>query len=231
MADWCSPRSRALQSLVCHSCSAPSLLEAQPNFPAVPEYIHCFDTHSKCQSRLTIEQIESVVGQIEKLGKSLPASIPEGNKNDKIYNIMSTANGSTLWETFNRRFDVLFGEDCRGPDGRLLHVRRGRLGIQKVSAYLSRVGHEDAMKPFYDIMMIKLERLQQELDVLWYDSNFRARSMSTNTCFPVAQNRVKLYPKRLVSSLWQTTSGRIWWKVHFMICLFSCGLLRRAIGP
>jgi hypothetical protein len=40
---------------------------------------------------------------------------------------MNTEECDTPHETFNRRFDAMFAEDCRDSDGRLHHVRQGKL--------------------------------------------------------------------------------------------------------
>jgi hypothetical protein len=76
---------------------------------------------------------------------------------------MNTEERDTPHETFNRRFDVLFGEDCRNPDGRLLHVRQGKLGMGLITSYLSRISWDGFP---LDIVELKLRRLLAELKLL-----------------------------------------------------------------
>ena len=63
--------------------------------------------------------LELLVDKIIALTKILPKSVPEATCKDHIYEVMTTVTGDSLWETFNRRFDILFGEDCRDQEGRL----------------------------------------------------------------------------------------------------------------
>ena len=94
----------------------------------------------------------------------MPPSVQTGTKDDKIYLVMNSAEGEDAFETFNRRFDVMFGEDCRDPAGRLQHIRRGKLGMGVVCSYLSNI---DCVKGFpLDLVEIKLQRLMTELDFL-----------------------------------------------------------------
>ena len=110
--------------------------------------------------------LEQLAQDITRLSKRLPTSIPEATKDDRIYATMTKVKGDLPWETFNRRFDILFGEDCRNKEGRLFYICRGRHGMNIVTAYLSRVVNEDHLKGSYDIAAIKLERLRDELWVL-----------------------------------------------------------------
>ena len=71
-------------------------------------------------------------------------------------------------ETFNRRFDVLFAEDCRDADGRLHHVRQGKLGMGLIVSYLSKL---DWTGFPLDLVELKLRRLITELKHLQYVLN------------------------------------------------------------
>lgn len=117
----------------------------------------------------TREQVEELISTILQLGKGLPDSIPEGKKSDQLHRVMTTVSGDSHWGTFNRRFDILFGEDCRDANGRLHHIRRGRYGFAMVMAYLQRTVDENlgSMRDFYIPMVLKLDRLKCELEVLW----------------------------------------------------------------
>lgn len=113
------------------------------------------------------DSLEELVQDIVNLSKKLPQSVPEATKDDKIYEVMTNVDGESAWATFNRRFDILFGEDCRDKNGRLHHIRRGRHGMIKVTSYLSRViVNENTLKGFYAPAAIKLNRLKAELQVL-----------------------------------------------------------------
>lgn len=111
-----------------------------------------------------------LVNTIGKLVKQLPSSVLEATRQDKIYRVMTgpIPKGETQHETFNRRFDALFGEDCRDPNGRLRHVMRGRAGMMLVSSYLTRIVDNDDIKKQAAIVALKLERLKAELEHLWH---------------------------------------------------------------
>ncbi|KAG6872075.1 hypothetical protein C0993_002460, partial [Termitomyces sp. T159_Od127] len=109
----------------------------------------------------TIATIHSLVKTITVLSSDLPSSIKQGSKGDKIWSVMNGGEGKTPHETFNRRFDAMFGEECRDSNGRLEHVRRGKLGLGLVCLYLSKV---DWTVNFpLDLVEIKLQRLVSEL--------------------------------------------------------------------
>ena len=65
----------------------------------------------------TLAQVEALVSRIADLTKRLPSSIPEVTRDDCIYTIMTTVNGDSMWETFNRWFDILFDENVRDENG------------------------------------------------------------------------------------------------------------------
>ncbi|EPS96491.1 hypothetical protein FOMPIDRAFT_1100993, partial [Fomitopsis schrenkii] len=94
--------------------------------------------------------LEQLVQDITELNKKLPPTIREGSKQDKLYEVMTKIDSETAWATFNRRFDILFAEDCRDENGRLHHIRRGRFGMNTVINYLNRIiVNEDQLKGFY----------------------------------------------------------------------------------
>ena len=67
------------------------------------------------------------------------------------------------FETFNRRFDALFGEDCRDLHGRLHHICQGKLGMGLVVLYLSKINWADFP---LDLVELKLQCLIAELQHL-----------------------------------------------------------------
>ncbi|KAH9019427.1 hypothetical protein EDB85DRAFT_1892558 [Lactarius pseudohatsudake] len=110
----------------------------------------------------------AVVDAISRAAKNLPSSVPEGRRDGKLYRVMTNDSyrGETAWETFNKRMDAIFGEDCRNAEGRLENVCRGRFGIDIVTKYLTITIDQSGIKAFHVPMMIKLERLKTELETL-----------------------------------------------------------------
>ena len=113
-----------------------------------------------------LETIKQLVKEISALSNSLSDVVPKGSKDDKIWSVMNTKEGDTLHETFNRRFDALFGEDCRDSCGRLHYVRQGKLGMGLVSSYLSKINWTAGFP--LDLVELKLQRLVAELKLLQY---------------------------------------------------------------
>jgi hypothetical protein len=114
----------------------------------------------------TVEGIQLLVKTITALSNSLPRTVPTGSVRDKIYVVMHTQEGDTPFETFNKRFDTLFGQDCRNSDGRLHHIRQGKNGMGIICAYLNTI---DWTRNFpLDLAEIKLLRLKTELTHLRY---------------------------------------------------------------
>jgi hypothetical protein len=83
---------------------------------------------------------------------------------------MNTEERDTPHETFNRRFDAMFSEDCRDSDGHLHYVRQGKLGMGLVVSYLSKINWATGFP--LDLVELKLQRLVTELKSLQYVSNF-----------------------------------------------------------
>ena len=113
----------------------------------------------------TVANIRLLVKEITTLSNSLLDSVPNGSKDDKIWSVMNTEELDTPHETFNRRFDAIFGEDCRDSNGRLHHVRQGKLGMGLVVAYLSKINWMTGDFPL-DLVELKLQRLITELKTL-----------------------------------------------------------------
>ena len=108
--------------------------------------------------------IRLLVKEISTLSNSLSDSVPKGSKDDKIWSVMNTEERDTPHETFNRRFDAMFAEDCRDSDGRLHHVRQGKLGMGLVVLYLSKINWTMGFP--LDLVELKLQRLVTELKFL-----------------------------------------------------------------
>jgi hypothetical protein len=114
----------------------------------------------------TISEIKALIKAVTALSNNLPQSVQKGTKEDKIWSVMNTEERETAHETFNRRFDAMFGEDSRDAAGRLQHVRKGKLGLGCVCSYLSKIDWADNIP--LDIVEIKLKRLIAELKHLQY---------------------------------------------------------------
>lgn len=108
-----------------------------------------------------LETVKSLVKEITTLANSLSDAVLKGTKDDKIWSVMNTTEGDIPHETFNRRFDALFGEDCRDIGGRLQHVRQGKLGMGLVTSYLSKINWTQNFP--LDLVELKLQRLVTEL--------------------------------------------------------------------
>jgi len=87
----------------------------------------------------TVAAIKLQVKEISILVKTLSDSVLKVSKGDKIWAVMNTEESENPHETFNRRFDAMFGEDCRDSNGRLHYLRQGKLGIGLVVSYLSKI--------------------------------------------------------------------------------------------
>lgn len=160
----------------------------------------------------TVSSIKTLVREIATLSNGLPLSVQQGTKDDKIWLVMNTDQCETEYETFNKRFDAMFGEDCRDSAGRLQYVRKGKLGMGLICAYLSKRNWADGFP--LDLVEIKLQRLAAELKYLKYVTNFiylslpdlfqqfRNRSDCSNTTItPYHPNRkIDRYQQRSTTS-------------------------------
>ena len=108
----------------------------------------------------------SLLKEIGTLSNSLGDSVQKASKNDKIWSVMNTEEHNTPHKTFNRRFDALFAEDCHDSNGRLHHVRQGKLGMGLIVSYLSKINW--ALGFPLDLVELKLQRLVAELKHLQY---------------------------------------------------------------
>jgi len=108
-----------------------------------------------------IAAIKILVKEIGTLSNTLSDSVPKGSKDDKIWSVMNNEECETPHETFNRRFDAIFAEDCCDSNGRLHYVRRGKFGMGLIVSYLSKINWA-ADFPL-DLVENKLQRLITEL--------------------------------------------------------------------
>ncbi|KAF8181016.1 hypothetical protein K438DRAFT_1768188 [Mycena galopus ATCC 62051] len=66
---------------------------------------------------------------------------------------------------FTRRFDVLFGNDCRGADGLFTNIRRGDRGMTAVVVYLQSIHWASAQIPL-DLAVKRLTALDTDLRII-----------------------------------------------------------------
>ncbi|KAJ7312535.1 hypothetical protein DFH08DRAFT_896633 [Mycena albidolilacea] len=119
------------------------------------------------QSVLAAKPILDLIKKIGKLSALLPETVPEAPADDDIHRVITRVEhpDGTVAATFNRRLDILFGEDTRSSDGRLKNIRRGDYGMGCVVEYLESIHWESAVIPF-DLTEPKLTRVADELEYL-----------------------------------------------------------------
>ncbi|KAF8181004.1 hypothetical protein K438DRAFT_1768179 [Mycena galopus ATCC 62051] len=71
----------------------------------------------------------------------------------------------TVAAAFTRRFDVLFGNDCRGADGLFTNIRRGDRGTTAVVVYLQSIYWASAQIPL-DLAVKRLTALDTNLHII-----------------------------------------------------------------
>lgn len=107
---------------------------------------------------------------LKSLTKLLPNTVPVATKNDKIFQVFTSIplnnNPEEEWPIFNRRMDAIFGHELRDSSGRLLHVRRGKLGMDLVLEYFDDAVSKGSLN--WDLASIKLDRLVEEFKILRY---------------------------------------------------------------
>jgi hypothetical protein len=132
------------------------IMDMHANFAQHPEKI------SPMLSPPQVERVKSLIENFLTLCDGLPSSIPLAAQDDHIYHVMTTVNGDDTWQTFNCRFDLLFGEDLWNAEGHLLHIRRGKHGMGAVCIYLQSIDL-DTPGLFHDLMVIKLTCVIEEI--------------------------------------------------------------------
>jgi hypothetical protein len=112
----------------------------------------------------SISTIKGLVKDISLLCTTLSDAIPKATKTDKIWSVMNTEESDVSFETFNQRFDALFGDDCRDSNGRLHHVLQGKFGMGVVVFYLAKINWTIDFP--LDLVELKLQCLIRELKQL-----------------------------------------------------------------
>jgi hypothetical protein len=115
---------------------------------------------------ITVSKVQTLIKSISVHSNFLPKSVPNGTTQDKIWTVMHSPQGETGFETFNQRFDALFGKDCHDSDGHLQHIRQGKYGMKHVCTYLSNIKWMNEF--LLNLVENKLVRLNTELAHLRY---------------------------------------------------------------
>jgi hypothetical protein len=112
--------------------------------------------------------VEEQVCTLISLLPSLPMSVQLATKDDNISRIFASipvpSDPEFLWPVFNRRMDILFGEDVHDDKGCLHNVMRGPFGMGMVVDYIQqavKAGHL-----LWEPVSPKLDRLIKEIRVL-----------------------------------------------------------------
>jgi hypothetical protein len=108
---------------------------------------------------------------LDTLAKSLPESVPLAKKSDAIYKLFEKIpvpkDPASHFEVFNRRMDILFGNDVRHKKtGRLINMKRGAFGIDLVLTYIKEATEAGFL--IWDVAVIKINRLIEEIEIIWY---------------------------------------------------------------
>lgn len=93
-------------------------------------------------TQLVVEAAELIVNIVTVRG--LPKSVPTAKPDDEIFRVIETIKGGTRWETFNRRMDILYGENLRDPEGNPPNMKRGTRGMGQLAVYLESINTSDA---------------------------------------------------------------------------------------
>lgn len=111
----------------------------------------------------SIASIPDILTNLATLTASLPSSVALGTRSDKFYHVLTNINEGDPFETFNRRFDILFKEDddCRDAAGRLHYIRRGEYGMDLLCKYLQGIDWTAGMD--IPAVRIKLDRVVEEV--------------------------------------------------------------------
>ncbi|CAK5275060.1 unnamed protein product [Mycena citricolor] len=144
-----------------------SLLPARTRVPSakIIDKNNAEARNAQRQRGVALKHLVAIVKEITHLVPRLPDSVPEPNIDDnKILRVLTStpADDDTVASVFNRRFDILFGEDCRDEGGRMKYIRRGKEGMDLVVAYLASI-QWDSEDNLLGIAPIKLQQMVAEL--------------------------------------------------------------------
>ncbi|KAF8240066.1 hypothetical protein L208DRAFT_1374400 [Tricholoma matsutake] len=111
--------------------------------------------------------VEDQIGCLKALVSALPSSVPSATEDGHIAtvftNVPESQDPDDQWPVFNRRMDVLFGEDLR-INGHLLNVTRGPFRMDMVIQYAANAVRAGNL--LWEPAKIKLDRLLAEVRYL-----------------------------------------------------------------
>lgn len=112
-----------------------------------------------------VAAMEPLVDRIDTLTRGLPKSIATASRDGQIARVIKNSHGENndTPTTFNRRMDILFGEDCRNSQGRLPNILRGAAGMPLVVKYLQKIEWSEIEA---ELARPKLDRIIKELEFL-----------------------------------------------------------------
>ncbi|KAF8144959.1 hypothetical protein K438DRAFT_568969 [Mycena galopus ATCC 62051] len=115
----------------------------------------CYPTFNS--KSMLVAVLEALVEQIDTLTRKLPNNVPIAARESHISRSLTLpGEDGKAASTFNRRMDVLFGEDVRDAAGRLKYVAAGKYGMHAVVKYLKTVPWAELE---YTIVQPKLDRI------------------------------------------------------------------------
>ncbi|KAA1473689.1 hypothetical protein DENSPDRAFT_851780 [Dentipellis sp. KUC8613] len=123
-------------------------------------------TPSPDQGYLTFKIL---VGDLVRQVPRLPARVLRAEKTGDVATVFKNIPVSQedgTWQAFNRRMDVLYGEDVRDEHGRLKNVQRGEHGMEKVVSYLQTIVSQQDKDFLWTAGIPKLVRLVDEVNFL-----------------------------------------------------------------
>lgn len=99
---------------------------------------------------------EAKLARLKVLFTQLPPSIPEGERKGAIHQVLNNIHTANGWESFNTKFDTLFGVSTINADGTLKNLTRGPKGAGLVMRALEHFLSQEGMP---DIAWLKVDRL------------------------------------------------------------------------
>jgi hypothetical protein len=107
----------------------------------------------------TPEFIHNSIDNLRSLSSGLPSNIQAGKRDDRLFTDISQAPDSdaSVWETVNRRFDILWPSNLQ-PIAARDTICRGQYGMTAVCDYLKKVDWTDAAIPL-DLVALRIARV------------------------------------------------------------------------
>jgi len=142
----------------------------------------------------TYKDFFTKVTNLTALIKDIPETVPLATKDDEIYRIFEKfplpEQMSEDWEVFNRRMDILFGENVRDRNGHLSNLRHGPYGMDLVTEYLLGVMERGFLlwEALVKVEGPRSSHMQQRRCQLHLDQPFLSSSLSIRTFTSTLRN-------------------------------------------